>query len=190
MVDDRRDRHQGPSACCWGGLKKGLPGQGLGRSRGGFSTKIHMICDSHGNPLDFVLTQGQINDCTQSSTLLAGREAVAVIADKGYDDNKTRTTILDMNAVVVIPPRSCRKTPIEYDSHLYKARHAVEMVRLGTCGSHNPPNWHGVPSDRRGCIAPARPVGGRAETKERRWGRQTGKRKGPVFRWRPETRSG
>jgi transposase len=149
-----------------------------------------MICDSHGNPLDFVLTQGQINDCTQSSTLLAGREAVAVIADKGYDDDKTRTTILDMNAVVVIPPRSCRKTPIEYDSHLYKARHAVEMVRLGTCGSHNPPNWHGVPSDRRGCIAPARPVGGRAETKERRWGRQTGKRKGPVFRWRPETRSG
>jgi transposase len=39
-----------------------------------------MICDSHGNPLDFVLTQGQINDCTQSSTLLAGREAVAVIS--------------------------------------------------------------------------------------------------------------
>ena len=87
-----------------------------------------MICDSHGNPLDFVLTQGQINDCTQSSTLLAGREAVAVIADKGYDDNKTRTTILDMNAVVVIPPRSCRKTPIEYDSHLHKARHAVENL--------------------------------------------------------------
>jgi transposase len=61
-----------------------------------------MICDSHGNPLDFVLIQGQINDCTQSSTLLAGREAVAVIADKGYDDDKTRTTILDMNAMVAI----------------------------------------------------------------------------------------
>ena len=33
-----------------------------------------------------------------------------------------------MNAVVVIPPRSCRKTPIEYDSHLHKARHAVENL--------------------------------------------------------------
>ena len=28
-----------------------------------------MICDSHGNPLDFVLTQGQVHDCTQSSIL-------------------------------------------------------------------------------------------------------------------------
>jgi len=43
-----------------------------------------MICDSHGNPLDFVLTQGQVHDCTQSSILLTGWNAVAVIADKGY----------------------------------------------------------------------------------------------------------
>jgi transposase len=62
-----------------------------------------MICDSHGNPLDFVLTQGQVHDCTQSSILLAGRTAVAVIADKGYDDNKTRTNVLDMSVGVVIP---------------------------------------------------------------------------------------
>jgi transposase len=87
-----------------------------------------MICDSHGNPLDFVLTQGQVHDCTQSSILLTGWNAIAVIADKGYDDNKTRTNILAMGAEVVIPPRSCRKTPIEYDSHLYKARHVLENL--------------------------------------------------------------
>jgi len=87
-----------------------------------------MICDSHGNPLDFVLTAGQINDCTQSCTLLAGRTAVAVIADKGYDDNRTRGTIQEMGAEVVIPPRSCRKTPIAYDAYLYRARHAVENL--------------------------------------------------------------
>lgn len=96
-----------------GPLKKGLPGQGPGRCRGGFSTKIPMICDSHGNPLDFVLTPGQVNDCAQSSILLVGRDAVAVIGDKGYDDNKTRASILAMGAEVVMPPRSCRKTPIE-----------------------------------------------------------------------------
>jgi len=87
-----------------------------------------MICDSHGNPLDFVLTQGQVHDCTQSSILLAGWNAVAVIADKGHDDNRTRTNILAMGAEVVIPPRSCRKTTIEYDSHLYKARPVVENL--------------------------------------------------------------
>jgi transposase len=53
---------------------------------------------------------------------------LAVIADKGYDDNKTRTTIFDLGAEVVIPPRSCRKTPIEYDSHRYRARQAVENL--------------------------------------------------------------
>ena len=87
-----------------------------------------MICDSHGNPLDFVLTEGQTHDCTQSTTLLVGKTALAVIADKGYDDNRTRGVILDMGAEVVIPPRSCRKTPIEYDHFLYRARHAVENL--------------------------------------------------------------
>ena len=36
--------------------------------------------------------------------------------------------ILAMGAEVVTPPRSCRKTPIEYDSYRYKARHAVENL--------------------------------------------------------------
>ena len=87
-----------------------------------------MICDSHGNPLDFVLTEGQTHDCTQSATLLVGKTALAVIADKGYDDNRTRGLILDMGSEVVIPPRSCRKTPIEYARYLYRARHAVENL--------------------------------------------------------------
>ena len=87
-----------------------------------------MICDSHGNPLDFVLTEGQTHDCTQSATLLVGKTALAVIADKGYDDNRTRGIILDMGLEVVIPPRSCRKTPIEYDRYLYRARHAIENL--------------------------------------------------------------
>lgn len=63
--------------------------------------------------VDFVLTEGQTHDCTQSGTLLAGKTALAVIADKGYDDNRTRGLILDMDSEVVIPPRSCRKTPID-----------------------------------------------------------------------------
>jgi len=33
--------------------------QGLGRSRGGFTIKLHARCDGHGRPLGFVLTPGQ-----------------------------------------------------------------------------------------------------------------------------------
>ena len=61
-----------------------------------------MICDSHGNPLDFVLTGGQTHDCTQSPALLVGRVAQAVIADKGCDDNRTRACIQDLGAEVAI----------------------------------------------------------------------------------------
>jgi transposase len=92
------------------------------------STKVHLICDSHGNPIDFVLTGGQTHDCTQSCTLLLGKTAVAVLADKGYDDNRTRSTIQEMGAEVVIPSRSCRKEAIDHDAYLYRARHAVENV--------------------------------------------------------------
>jgi transposase len=87
-----------------------------------------MICDSHGNPLDFVLTGGQTHDCTQSPTPLLGRVAEAVLGDKGYDDNRTRACIQDLGAEAVIPPRSCRKMPIEYDVFRYRARHAVENL--------------------------------------------------------------
>ena len=75
-----------------------------------------------------MLTGGQTHDCTQSRTLLVGRVAAAVIADQGYDDNRTRACIQELGAEVVIPPRSCRKTPIDYDTFLYRARHAVENL--------------------------------------------------------------
>jgi len=80
------------------------------------STQVHLICDSHGNPLDVVLTGGQTHDGTQSCTLLVGRSAVAVPADKGYDDNRTRSTIQELGAEVVIPSRPCRKVPIDPDA--------------------------------------------------------------------------
>jgi hypothetical protein len=34
----------------------------LGRSRGGLTTKIHMLCDANGVPLHFLLSGGQASD--------------------------------------------------------------------------------------------------------------------------------
>lgn len=33
--------------------------QALGRSKGGFTTKVHVMVDALGYPLDFILTGGQ-----------------------------------------------------------------------------------------------------------------------------------
>ena len=63
--------------------------QALGRSRGGFGTKVHVAVDALGNPVRLILTGGQAADVTQGGALIAGIGAGHVIADKGYDSNRS-----------------------------------------------------------------------------------------------------
>jgi transposase len=102
--------------------------QGLGRSKGGFTSKIHAAVDALGNPLKFIVTAGQRNDITQANALLDGVVDAYVIADKGYDSTELRLKIVEQNCTSVIPPRANRKEQYEYDEHLYKERHAVESL--------------------------------------------------------------
>jgi transposase len=113
--------------CRWR-IKKngGQAEQALGRSRGGFSTKIHVLVDALGNPLRFLLTAGQRHDVTQADALLASFQFDAIIADTAYDANWLLDTLEEWGAQAVIPPRSNRTEPHEYDQHLYKERHLVE----------------------------------------------------------------
>ena len=122
--------------CAAGAPQKGWPSpqkggqaaQALGRSRGGFSTKIHVSVDGLGNPLRFILTGGQVpqDDITQAEELIAGYAGEHVLADQGYDAQEFRQHILDLGMMPVIPPRSNRKAPADYDRHLYRERHLVE----------------------------------------------------------------
>lgn len=50
----------------------------------------------------------------------------AVIADKGYEANALVEWINARGAIAVIPPRSNRREPREYDRHLYKDRNLIE----------------------------------------------------------------
>jgi transposase len=102
--------------------------QALGRSVGGMSTKIHMVVDAHGNPLDYTLTPGQTHDSTQAIPLLEKQSFDAALADKGYDSDAIREAIESKGAVPVIPSRSNRKEPRPYDKHIYRARHLVENL--------------------------------------------------------------
>ena len=106
--------------------KGGQAAQALGRSRGGFSTKIHVSVDGLGNPLRFILTGGQQHDITQAEELIAGYAGEHVLADQGYDAQEFRQHILELGMMPVIPPRSNRKAPADYDRHLYRERHLVE----------------------------------------------------------------
>ena len=104
----------------------GQADQALGRSRGGFSTKIHINVDALGNPLRFKLTAGQRHDITQAEALIADYDFDYLIADKSYDADDFRHLIIEREAVPVIPPRANRKNLHDYDDHLYKERHLIE----------------------------------------------------------------
>lgn len=45
--------------------------QALGRSRGGFGSKIHLVTDGHGLPLSFCLSPGQSAEISYATSALA-----------------------------------------------------------------------------------------------------------------------
>jgi transposase len=108
------------------GRKKRGPDQALGRSRGGVTTQIHLLCHELGPPLDFLITAGQVADCTQAIPLLGERTADSVLADKGDDAEAIVQHIQACGAQALIPPRAHRKTKREYDKTLYKQRNRIE----------------------------------------------------------------
>lgn len=69
---------------------------------------------------------GQKNDITQAPQLLAAYRDSIVIADKGYGGNPLIKQLAAQGCQAFISPRSNRKTPREYDTHLYKESHLVE----------------------------------------------------------------
>ena len=101
----------------------------MGRSRGGLTTKIHLLTDGTGRPVKLLLTGGQTADCTQAVPLLKGQQANAVLADKGYDtDAIVRFIRRCMKAKAVIPPKKNRLVQRRYNKEIYKERNLIERA--------------------------------------------------------------
>ncbi len=86
-------QHRGARACLGRRRKRGQQNQALGRSRGGFSCKIHLKTDFDGLPIAFHMTGGEVSDCTQLETSLGiGPDITprAVLTDKGYHSATNR----------------------------------------------------------------------------------------------------
>ena len=108
------------------GQKVTAQAEALGRSRGGFSSKLHACCDALGNPRRFILTPGQDSDYRQAQRLLGDDEPGAVVADKGYDSESFADFIRHLKTEVITPSRRSAKTPRNIDKNLYKDRNKVE----------------------------------------------------------------
>ncbi|HVR55875.1 MAG TPA: IS5 family transposase [Pseudolabrys sp.] len=124
--------HRGARACVGGGRKRGQDDQALGRSRGGFSTKIHLKVDLGGLPLAFHLTGGEASDSRNFEVLLdLGPDITprAAITDKGYDAKANRDGARRRGICPVIPYKSnAVNRPAYFPKALYKARARIEQA--------------------------------------------------------------
>jgi transposase len=102
----------------------------IGKSVGGNTSKIHMVVDSHGNPIDFEITEGQVHDIIMAPGLLERTpQSVYTIADKGYDGEYLRWVIEETESIPVIPRKSNSTIGNKnLDKYIYKQRHKVENV--------------------------------------------------------------
>ena len=104
--------------------------EALGRSRGGFTTKLHARCDARGLPLGFVLTPGQAHDVQGFAPLfrMIGDRIEAFLADRGYDADAIREEIADAGVEAIIPAKANRRTPAPHDRVKYRWRNLVERL--------------------------------------------------------------
>ncbi|MFE9138501.1 IS5 family transposase [Streptomyces sp. NPDC007355] len=129
----------------------GAGGEGLGRSRGGFTSKLHLSADGHCRPLSLIVTPGQRADCTQFKPVLekirvprpgVGRprkKPDSLAADKAYSNGPIRQYLRRRGIRHTIPEKTDSQAarlrkgarggrPAGFDEDRYKKRNTVERA--------------------------------------------------------------
>jgi transposase len=121
-------RHDQPRAPTLSGRKRGAEANAIGKSRGGPSTKVHLVVDALGLPVEFDLTVGQRHDSVPAVDLILRASATCVLADKAYGATTIRSALERAGIEAHIPSQRDRIRPPPYDKHLFKARPEVECT--------------------------------------------------------------
>ncbi|WP_413251704.1 IS5 family transposase [[Kitasatospora] papulosa] len=129
----------------------GAGGEGLGRSRGGFTSKLHLSADGRCRPLSLVVTPGQRADCTQFKPVLEkirvprpglGRprkKPDSLAADRAYSNDPVREYLRRRGIRHTIPEKSDSQAarlrkgsrggrPPGFAEDRYKKRNTVERA--------------------------------------------------------------
>ena len=82
--------------------------------------------------LTFTLSPGQDGDAPRGRELLRNWQQrpgpCALVMDRAYEGDETRQLALDLGFSPVVPPKSNRLEPWEYDKAMYKKRNEVERL--------------------------------------------------------------
>jgi transposase len=132
-----------------GGVTQEPADHALGRSRGGWTTKVHLACEQGRKVLSVLVTGGQCGDSPQFIPVLAGIRVPRlgsgrprtrpdrVLADRAYTCRANRAYLRRRGIKATIPSKadqdahrrakgSAGGRPPAFDPERYKQRHAVE----------------------------------------------------------------
>ena len=110
----------------------------MGRSQGGFGTKVHVVCDGQGRPLGVLLTPGQRHESVVFEAVLdtvrvpqkgrpARRRPQRVAGDMAYNNQRIRGWLRARRIGAVIPrPKNQRRR--RFDRERYRGRNVVERL--------------------------------------------------------------
>jgi transposase len=91
-----------------------------------------MVAADARTAIAFALSPGNAHDAPEGRELLWDLprmpEGLPMLLDKAYEGDETRQLVLDLGMVPVVPPKSNRKDPWEYDRALYKKRNEIERL--------------------------------------------------------------
>ena len=91
-----------------------------------------MVAANARTAITFALSPGQASDAVEGRQLLGGigplPAPLHLILDKAYEDDQTRQLALDFGFIPVVPPKSNRLEPWEYDRAMYRKRNEIERL--------------------------------------------------------------
>lgn len=114
--------------------------EALGRSQGGFSTKVHLRAEGNGKLMTIALTPGQRHEVTAFETLMQqgavkrtgrGRPQLCpgrIVGDKGYSSRKIRQYLRRRGIRITIPHKCNDKRTGPFDKAIYRQRNRVERL--------------------------------------------------------------
>src|SRR5262245_44019244 len=123
-----------------GAKQSTVEAEALGRSQGGFSTKIHLRADGNGKPITFVLTAGQRHEAVAFEALMEHgavkrvsrghpkRRPKRLVADKGYSSRRIRSYLRRHNIRVTIPHKTNEHQTGPFSRVWYRTRNQVERL--------------------------------------------------------------
>lgn len=113
------------------GFKK-LGEQAIGKSRGGWNTKLHVVSADDKVVVEMHLSSGSSHDAPEGRVSIAAVgesfEGISLLMDRAYEGDETRALAAFNGLKPIVPPKKNRKDPWEYDKGKYKRRNVVERL--------------------------------------------------------------